>query len=43
MTLPDVGVLAGLALLDSTSTGTLTIPVVMLLSRECASAASWAT
>ena len=31
MTLPDVGVLAGLALLDSTSTGTLTIPVVMLL------------
>ena len=31
MTLPDVGVLAGLALLDSTSTGTLTIPAVMLL------------
>ena len=31
MSLPDVGVLAGLALLDSTSTGTLTIPAVMLL------------
>ena len=31
MNLSDIGTLAGLALLDSTSTGTLTIPAVMLL------------